>query len=85
MGWEYNLMPLEYLQKRLRYYKRLNTKYKNMLKTELTVNRNRVNFITKPKDPYYNVASINRAIKRTDLFMKEFEKAIAYLKIKNHV
>lgn len=83
MSWNSNLSPIPYLEKRLKYYKRFNTYYKNCIKKEIIVVDNKVAMKEISLRPPFTVKQLKVAIKNTGIKVKEFEVAIKKVKA-NH-
>ncbi len=77
MAWKHDLSPVEYLEQRLRYYKRKQTWAKNLIVTAVVNNR----VVFKVKKPHnYKLSLVKKYIKRMDERVDEFQSAIAATK-----
>lgn len=90
MGWDSNLPPIIYLERRLRYYTRKQTFLKNLIvKMPVTekgkwfikeVVRQRKGF-NSDVQYRFKVADVKRAIKANSVRVKEYQNAIKKLKL----
>lgn len=82
MSWNHDLMPIEYLEKRLRYYKRRHTLWSNWLKETAVVTNGKIAFKMLRKPKTFTTLQIKHAVKRTHEKVLAFEDAIKKLKSK---
>jgi hypothetical protein len=82
VAWQTNLSPVEYLEKRLRYYKRKLTFYKNLIVTVPSVSKsNKVSLKKTCRKPYkYKVADLNICVKNVQKRVDEYQSALDKLK-----